>query len=178
MCARARRAHFFPAGPARMETKRPSAPSACGKDQAMIRIQIRLSRPKPAAARLYASTAPGPGFSRAGPSRMETKRPSATSACGKEGHDSCPNKAIEAEASDCATLRVNGTGSRAVPWFEGAHLLRRCAPVFESAHLGKSRRFLRRCAPFSKVRTEKCAPSKTGVVMLKRPAHSCYPARR
>jgi hypothetical protein len=26
-----------------------------------------------------------------------------------------PNKPIEAEANDCATLRVNGTGSRASP---------------------------------------------------------------
>jgi len=60
----------------------------------------------------------------------------------------------EAEARGCATLRINGTGSRAVPWFEGAHPLRRCAPVFESAHLGKPRRFLRRCAPSSKVRTK------------------------
>jgi hypothetical protein len=45
--------------------------------------------------------------------------------------------------------------------FEGAHLLRRCAPVSRSAHLGKSRGFLRRCAPFSKVRTKNCAPSRT-----------------
>ena len=28
-----------------------------------------------------------------------------------------------AEAGGSATLRVNGTGSRAVPWFEGAHTL-------------------------------------------------------
>ena len=41
--------------------------------------------------------------------------------------------------------------------FEGAHLLRRCAPCFKSAHLGKARSFLRRCAPFCKVRTKKCA---------------------
>jgi len=78
----------------------------------------------------------------------------------RPSHDSYPNKTFEAEASGCATLRVNGTGSRAVPWFEGAHLLRRCAPVFESAHLGKPRRFLRRCAGFSKVRTKNCAPSR------------------
>jgi hypothetical protein len=71
------------------------------------------------------------------------------------------NNRIEAEASRCATLRINGTGSRAVPWFEGAHLLRRCAPDSKSAHLGKSRCFLRRCAPFSKVRTKNCAPSRT-----------------
>jgi hypothetical protein len=41
--------------------------------------------------------------------------------------------------------------------FEGAHLIRRCSPCCKSAHLGKARSFLRRCAPFSKVRTEKCA---------------------
>ena len=33
--------------------------------------------------------------------------------------------------------------------------------VFESAHLGKPRRFLRRCAAFSKVRTKKCATRRT-----------------
>ncbi len=95
----------------------------------------------------------------------------------RPSHDWCSNKAIKAETSDCATLRLNGTGSRATPWFEGAQLLRRCSPDSKSEHLGKPRRFLRRCSPFSKVRTEKCAPSKTGVVMLKRLAHSCYPAR-
>jgi hypothetical protein len=40
------------------------------------------------------------------------------------------------------------------PFFEDAHPIRRCATFFESAHLGKPRRFLRRCAAFSKVRTE------------------------
>ncbi len=72
------------------------------------------------------------------------------------------SNAIEAEASGNTTLRVNGTGSRAVPWGPGSKVrtgFRRCALVFESAHLGKSRRFLRRCAPFSKVRTENCASS-------------------
>jgi hypothetical protein len=43
---------------------------------------------------------------------------------------------------------------------EGAHVVRRCAGVSKSAHLGKPRRFLRRCAPFSKMRTENCATSK------------------
>jgi len=38
--------------------------------------------------------------------------------------------------------------------FEGAHRVRRCAALSKSAHLGKPRGFLRRCAPFSKVRTE------------------------
>src|ERR1700722_4368616 len=47
---------------------------------------------------------------------------------------------------------AQGAGPR--PCFEGAHCVRRCALVFESAHLGKSRRFLRRCAPFCKVRTK------------------------
>jgi hypothetical protein len=56
------------------------------------------------------------------------------------------DKTIEAEAGNCATLCANGTGSRAMPWFEGAHLVRRCAPELESAHLGKSREFLRGCA--------------------------------
>jgi len=54
---------------------------------------------------------------------------------------------------------INGTGSRAVPWFEGAHVVRRCAPFSKSEHLGKPRGFLRRCAPLSKMRTENCAPS-------------------
>ena len=39
------------------------------------------------------------------------------------------DKTIEAETGECTTLRVNGTGSRAVPWFEDAHSLRRCSPV-------------------------------------------------
>src|SRR5580704_18225900 len=73
------------------------------------------------------------------------------------------HKAIEAEASACTTLRENGTRSRAVPWgrgpAEGAHVVRRCAAFSKSAHLGKPRGFLRRCAPLSKVRTENCAPS-------------------
>ncbi len=48
----------------------------------------------------------------------------------------------------------------------GPRPCRRCAIVqgaqhfLKSAHLGKCRRFLRRCAPFCKVRTENCAPSK------------------
>jgi hypothetical protein len=70
------------------------------------------------------------------------------------------HKTIEAETGGGATLRANGTGSRATPWFEGAQPLRRCAPLSESAHLGKPRRFLRRCAPFSKVRTKKWAHSR------------------
>ena len=48
-----------------------------------------------------------------------------------------------------------GAGPR--PCFEGAQGVRRCAAFFGSAHLGKCRRFLRRCAPISKVRT-KSAP--------------------
>jgi hypothetical protein len=50
--------------------------------------------------------------------------------------------------------RVQGRGPA-----EGAHPVRRCAPFSRSAHLGKSRRFLRRCAPVYKMRTENCAPS-------------------
>ena len=45
-------------------------------------------------------------------------------------------QATKVEARSCATLRFNGTGSRAVPWFEDAHLVRRCAP--KSAHLRRS----------------------------------------
>jgi hypothetical protein len=79
--------------------------------------------------------------------------------------------AIEAEASCCATLRVNGTGSRAVSWFEGAHVVRRCARFSKSAHLGNPRGFLRRCAPLSKMRTENCAPSdRTRARVCERPA--------
>ena len=96
---------------------------------------------------------------------METKRLRRPSACGKEPgmisvQKRCPNQTIEAAASACATLRPNGTGSRATPWFEGAHSVRRCSLDSKSEHLGKSRRFLRRCAPLSKVRTENCASSK------------------
>jgi hypothetical protein len=56
------------------------------------------------------------------------------------------DKPTEAEASGNATLRANGSGSRAKPWFEGAHAVRRCTADSNSAHLGKPRRFLRRCA--------------------------------
>ena len=51
-----------------------------------------------------------------------------------------------------------GAGPR--PCFEGAQFVRRCAGFSRSGHLGKARRFLRRCAPISKVRTEICATSK------------------
>jgi hypothetical protein len=119
---------------------------------------------------------PGHGFFFCGPCPRENETAQSPSACGKvcpsahrppmnaidlSGHSPRPlsDKPTEAEASGCATVRANGTGSRATPWFEGAHPLRRCAPLSESAHLGKPRRFLRRCAPFSKVRTKKCAPS-------------------
>ena len=54
---------------------------------------------------------------------------------------------------------VNGTGSRATPWFEGAQPPSKVLTKLESAHLGKPRRFLRRSAPFSKVRTKNCASS-------------------
>jgi hypothetical protein len=40
---------------------------------------------------------------------------------------------------------------------EGAHLIRRCAAFCGSAHLGKPRGFLRRCAAYAKMRT-KSAP--------------------
>ncbi len=53
-----------------------------------------------------------------------------------------------------------GAGPR--PPAEGAHGVRRCAPISRSAHLGKPRRFLRRSAPFSKMRTKNCAPSNAG----------------
>jgi hypothetical protein len=85
-----------------------------------------------------------------------------------ERNELCPNKANKADAGECATLRVNGTGSRATPWFEGAHFLRRCAPFSKSAHLGKPRRFLRRCAPLSKVRT-KTAPLRRFLFWVPRP---------
>ena len=46
-----------------------------------------------------------------------------------------------------------GTGPR--PCFEGAHCGSKMRNWFsKSAHLGKPRRFLRRCAPFSKMRTK------------------------
>jgi hypothetical protein len=58
-------------------------------------------------------------------------------------------KAIEAEARVAYNFtrerhRVQGGG----PAFEDAHQIRRRAPKSKSAHLGKSRRFLRRCAAF------------------------------
>ncbi len=34
-------------------------------------------------------------------------------------------QATKAEARSCATLRFNGTGSRAVPWFEDPHHFRK-----------------------------------------------------
>ena len=72
------------------------------------------------------------------------------------------NNATEAEASSCETVRVNGTGCRAAALpAEGAQLVRRSARLFEKcAYLGKPRKFLRRCAPFSKMRTENCASSR------------------
>jgi hypothetical protein len=42
---------------------------------------------------------------------------------------------------------------RLTPFFEGAQPPSKMLTVFESEHLGKPRRFLRRCAAFSKVRT-------------------------
>jgi hypothetical protein len=42
---------------------------------------------------------------------------------------------------------------------EDAHRVRRGALFSRGAHLGKARRSLRRCAPFSKVRTKNCASS-------------------
>jgi hypothetical protein len=48
------------------------------------------------------------------------------------------------------------------PVFEGAHWVRRGAGCSRGAHLGKARRFLRRCAAFSKVRTRNGASSKNG----------------
>ena len=113
---------FFIAGPVarnpplwrtRLQTKRPSHPAPAAKEAQLrtgqemmndIEFQgtalapnpTKRSKPKPAVARLYARTAPGP---------------------------------------------------RAVPLFEGAHLLSKMRTVFKSAHLGKSRGFLRRCAP-------------------------------
>ncbi len=108
----------------------------------------------------------------------------------------CPNKAIEAEARCCPGAPGStapgpgrcpgGTGSRAVPCFEGAHPLRRYSPVSKSEHLGKSRRFHRRCSPLSKVRTENCASSKIltprsfGLVVTDGRIGSCggFPVRR
>ncbi len=74
--------------------------------------------------------------------------------------------AIEAEASVCTTLRRERHRTRERvpegrgPAFEDAHRIRRCAPKSKSAHLGKPRRFLRRCAAFSKVRNFWCASSR------------------
>jgi len=53
----------------------------------------------------------------------------------------------------CAGLLSRSLRSKVRTSFEDAH------PFSKSAHLGKPRRFLRRCAPFSKVRTENCAPT-------------------
>src|SRR5580704_12302089 len=84
---------------------------------------------------------PGTAFFIAGLSRKGMKRHSEHNACGKGSILGChahgksfSNSAIEAEASAGATLRENGTGSRAEPW------------------LSKVRTLLRRCARFSKVR--------------------------
>ena len=84
----------------------------------------------------------------------------------RSGFVSTPRIAIEAEASASTTLRDNGTGCRAEALPEGAQPVRRCARFSKSAHLGKPRGFLRRCAPFSKVRTEKCASSKGGTKIV------------
>jgi hypothetical protein len=62
-------------------------------------------------------------------------------------------QATKAEARSCATLRFNGTGSRAVPWFEDAHLVRRCAPFSKSAHLENPGDFFEDAHPF-----RRCAP--------------------
>ena len=48
------------------------------------------------------------------------------------------------------------------PFEDAPARIRRCAPFRRSANLGKPRSFLRRCAAGCKVRTEKCAPSKSG----------------
>jgi hypothetical protein len=55
------------------------------------------------------------------------KLPSATPKASDEMRILVEHKALEAEARCCGTLRVNGTGSRAVPWFEDAHHFRKCA---------------------------------------------------
>jgi len=89
------------------------------------------------------------------------------------------SQTVEAEAGRCAHSCVIGTGcgstvfdpeaqtrrelaevrATALPRpFEGAHIVRRCAACWRGAHLGKPRRFLRRCAPISKMRTRNCAP--------------------
>src|ERR1700722_7828700 len=58
---------------------------------------------------------------------LAAKFPSALPKASDEMRILVEPKALEAEARGCATLRVNGTGSRAVPWFEDAHHLRKCA---------------------------------------------------
>ena len=45
--------------------------------------------------------------------------------------------ATEAEASVCATLRVNGTACRAAACCRRSHPVRRCAPFSRSAHSWK-----------------------------------------
>jgi hypothetical protein len=99
-----------PGAPGSPYLLQPAARAAIERMNEMNFLQTQRARPQQVAARLEASTAPGPG-----------QRPG-----------------------------------------EGAHSLRRCAPFFESAHLGKPRRFLRRCARFYKMRTENCASSQNG----------------
>jgi hypothetical protein len=110
-------------------------------------LQTQRTRPKQVAARLEASTAPGAG--RALPSTAP--RPARLSSTLRLG------------STELAEVRPEGSSPKSGQRpCEGAHSLRRCAPFFESAHLGKPRRFLRRCARFYKMRTENCASSQNG----------------
>jgi hypothetical protein len=61
------------------------------------------------------------------------------------------------------------------PRFEGAHPIRRCAAFSTSAHLGKARRFLRRCAPFSKMRTKTAHLRKERGAGPRRWSSTCVP---
>jgi len=62
------------------------------------------------------------------------------------------SKCLEDFTRERHWVQGQGPASKVRSLFEGAGFSR-------SAHLGKARGFLRRCAPFSKVRTEKCASS-------------------
>jgi hypothetical protein len=142
----------FPAGPSRMETKRHSGRSACGKKLNFWMPRFRKVLPALGGPGGQAATPPVPSNATCAVAR-------GSASLSMTFFSKQPN-AIEAEASACTTLRANGTAppervpEGRWPCFEGAHFIRRCAPFSTSAHLGKPRRFLRRCAPFSKVRTK------------------------
>ena len=68
------------------------------------------------------------------------------------------SQATKAEARSCATLRSNGTGSRAVPWFEGAQLVRRCAGFRKVRILENPEDFFEDAHPFPRCARKSANP--------------------